>query len=120
MSSRGQSYTTSEDIHLCRVWLDISQNPVIGINQSKDTFWKRVSSEYNKQKPDATMQDRTDRSCRCRMTIILPAINEFRGCVQQVEYSRPSGCAESDIISFCFLFLFFCIKIVLKCSLLAF
>ena len=69
MSSRGQSYTTSEDIHLCRVWLDISQNPIIGTNQSKETFWKRVTSEYNKQKPNATMQDRTDRSCHCRMNL---------------------------------------------------
>ena len=55
MSSRGQSYTTSEDIHLCHAWLDVTQNPIIGTNQSKETFCKRVTSQYNKQKPDATM-----------------------------------------------------------------
>ena len=76
------------------------KNPIIGTNQSKQTFWKRVTSEYNKQKPDATMQDRTDRSCRCRMNVILPAINKFRGFVRQVEYSRPNGCAENNIVSF--------------------
>ncbi|XP_062119194.1 uncharacterized protein LOC133832933 [Humulus lupulus] len=46
-SIRTSSYTIEEDVHLCHVYLDISQNPIIGINQSRDQMWARVELAYH-------------------------------------------------------------------------
>ncbi|XP_020271025.1 uncharacterized protein LOC109846212 [Asparagus officinalis] len=47
MSVRSTGYTVTEDVLLCQVFLDISQDPIIGRNQSRDAFWSRVEDKYN-------------------------------------------------------------------------
>uniref|UniRef100_A0A803Q684 No apical meristem-associated C-terminal domain-containing protein n=1 Tax=Cannabis sativa TaxID=3483 RepID=A0A803Q684_CANSA len=97
-SIRTLSYSLEEDIHLCRVYLDISQNPIIGINQSKDQFWARVEAEYHLPEMFMT-QRRPRRSLQSRMTTILAAVSKFRGCINQIENKNPSGASEQDIIN---------------------
>ena len=46
-SHRSLSYSIKEDIHLCHVYLNISQNPIVGINQFEDQFWARVEADYH-------------------------------------------------------------------------
>ncbi|KZV51694.1 hypothetical protein F511_29520 [Dorcoceras hygrometricum] len=46
-SARSASYSYQEDIHLCHVYLNISQDPIKGINQSRNQFWTRVEESYN-------------------------------------------------------------------------
>ena len=58
---RSTSYTYKEDIHICHIYLDISQNPIVGINQSRYAFWSRVEIEYNDSKPEFTTQNRPRR-----------------------------------------------------------
>ncbi|KZV43130.1 hypothetical protein F511_07945 [Dorcoceras hygrometricum] len=45
--ARNASYSYQEDIHLCHVYLDISQDPIKGINQSQNQFCTRVKERYN-------------------------------------------------------------------------
>ncbi|KAK6131080.1 hypothetical protein DH2020_035175 [Rehmannia glutinosa] len=97
--SRSASYDRNEDIHLCHVYLDISQNPIIGINQSKDQFWSRVAESYNSTKPYTIVQERNKRSLQCRMQVILHAVSKFRGCVRQIEILNPGGASEQDILN---------------------
>ncbi|KAK6164230.1 hypothetical protein DH2020_001094 [Rehmannia glutinosa] len=97
--SRSASYNRNEDIHLCLVYLDISQNPIIGINQSKDQFWSRVEESYNSTKPYTIVQERSKRSLQCRMQVILQVVSKFRGCVRQIENLNPSGALEQDILT---------------------
>lgn len=40
------SYSQEENKHLCHVYLDISKNSIIGINQSRDQFWSQIVLEY--------------------------------------------------------------------------
>lgn len=106
-SSRSLSYSIDEDMHLCHVYLDVSQNPIIGINQSKDQFWARVETEYQKSEI-SNQQPRPRRSLQTRMTTILSAVSKLRGCVNQIENKNPSGASEQDIVSICdFLFTIF-------------
>ena len=51
-TQRSSSYTHEEDMHLCHVYLDVSQNPIIGINQSSNQFWSRVEVDYNSSKAE--------------------------------------------------------------------
>lgn len=119
-SIRSASYSMEEDIFLCHVYLDVSQNPIIGINQSGDQFWKRVLVEYEKSEffPN---QPRPQRSLQTRMTTILSAVSKLRGCVNQIENKNPSGASEQDIVSiyifgsFLFSLSYFCLVYFLTC-----
>ncbi|XP_062081137.1 uncharacterized protein LOC133785939 [Humulus lupulus] len=75
------SYSIEEDVHLCHKYLDISQNPIIGINQSKDQMWARVELAYHSVQ--FSSQPRPRRSLQTRMTTILAAVSKLRGCLNQ-------------------------------------
>lgn len=114
-ASRSISYSHAEDQHLCRVYLDISQNPIVGINQTKDKFWKRIAIAYHAIEPFAS-QERPLRSLESRMGAILKATSFFRACVNQIENRNPSGASEQDIVStyyYCS-YLIVCIHILLS------
>ncbi|KAL5551478.1 hypothetical protein UlMin_001654 [Ulmus minor] len=95
---RSSLYINEEDLHLCCVYLDISQNPIVGINQSKDQFWGRIEHDYNNSQSEFTItQSRPKRSLQCRMQVILTMVDKLRGCIRQVENLNPSGALEQDI-----------------------
>ncbi|XP_073139076.1 uncharacterized protein [Henckelia pumila] len=96
-SARTAFYTIEEDKHLCHIYLDISQNPIVGINQSKDQFWARVEEGYNSSKPN-TVQIRNKRSLQCRVKTILRQVGRLRGCIRQIEILKPSGASDEDIL----------------------
>ena len=100
-SSRSSSYTHAEDTHLCHAYLDVSQNPIIGIYQSKEMFWFRVESEYNNKKPDFIIELRNNKSLQCQIGTILNAVGKLRGCLRQIESMNPSGTSEADVVSIC-------------------
>ncbi|KAL5549772.1 hypothetical protein UlMin_005003 [Ulmus minor] len=97
-TQRSASYTNEEDMHLCHIYLDVSLNPILGINQSSDYFWSRVELEDNSSKPVFLTQVRNKRSLQCRMQLIFKAVGKLRGCVRQIENMNPSGASEQDIL----------------------
>ncbi|XP_062118738.1 glutathione S-transferase T3-like [Humulus lupulus] len=87
-SSRIASYSLEEDMHLCHVYIDISQDPIIGRNQSGNSFWARVESEYHKNEKFSN-QPRPRRSLQTRMTTIIGALNQAKMLLaQEKKYSR--------------------------------
>ncbi|XP_060190743.1 uncharacterized protein LOC132620030 [Lycium barbarum] len=98
MSTRSTGYSTNEDMVLCQVYLDVSQDPITGINQSRDNFWGRMEDGYNSAK-DEYWEYRNKRSLECRIKVIEKAIRKLNGCVRQVENLHPSGASDKDIIN---------------------
>ena len=98
---RSASYSTEEDRSLCHVFLDVSQNPIIGINQSSLQFWSRIEVEYHKLLQVHITNVRPRRSLQTRMQTIMVAIGKLRGCVRQIEKLNPNGASEQDIVSTC-------------------
>src|SRR3954462_8702200 len=39
---RGGNYTNDEDILLCNTWLQVSRDPSVGGDQSRDAYWNRM------------------------------------------------------------------------------
>ncbi|XP_075478423.1 glutathione S-transferase T3-like [Primulina tabacum] len=97
-SSRTSNYSIEEDKLLCHVYLNVSQNPIIGINQSKDRFWSRIEEAFNGSRSN-NMQERNRRSMQCRMQVILRAVRKLCGCVSIIEKLKPSGASEEDILN---------------------
>ncbi|KAK3183829.1 hypothetical protein Dsin_031115 [Dipteronia sinensis] len=98
-TKRTSSYIHAEDTHLCHIYLDVSQNPIISICQSKDMFRARVENDYNNNKPDFITELRNKRSLQCRMQTIFSAIGKFPGCLRQIKTLKPSGASEADIMN---------------------
>ncbi|XP_073273323.1 uncharacterized protein [Primulina huaijiensis] len=97
-NARTTSYSYQEDIRLCHVYLDISQDPIIGINQSRNQFWSRVEQSYNNSRAPDMTEVRNKRSMQSRMGLILAAIIKLKSCIQQVEQLHPSGASDMYII----------------------
>ncbi|KAL8557508.1 hypothetical protein ACS0TY_004810 [Phlomoides rotata] len=59
---RAANYCNIEDVHLAKAWLDVSQDPITGNNQSRAKFWERVADEYNRAKPSLKMERNLQRA----------------------------------------------------------
>ncbi|XP_073024008.1 uncharacterized protein [Primulina eburnea] len=97
-SKRGAAFSIEEDKLLVMAYLDVSQNPIIGINQSRDRLWSRVTATYNEQLASNSTEPRTTKALQCRWFNINKIFQNFSSCVSQVELSRPSGASEKDIL----------------------
>ncbi|XP_075499104.1 uncharacterized protein LOC142537477 [Primulina tabacum] len=97
-SKRGVAFSIEEDKLLVVDYLDVSQNPIIGINQSRDRLWSRVAVTYNEQLTGKSTEPRTIKALQCRWFNINKIVQKFSSCVSQVELSRPSGASEKDIL----------------------
>ena len=64
MSIRSSGYSYAEDVLLCQVYMEISQDPIVVVFQSSNSFWSRVEEKFNAVE-DATCEERTKRSLHC-------------------------------------------------------
>jgi hypothetical protein len=100
MSSRGKAFSHQEDRVLCSTWLEVSQDPILGTNQKKETMWERIIVLYYQNVKEFGGEQRSQRSLESRWDLIKKVINKFRGCIRQIERLNPSGASELDIVSF--------------------
>ena len=97
---RGQNFCPQEDVFLCHAWLNINTDPIASNYQSGQTYWQRITQEYNKLK-SANFPDRTEKSLTQRWSLhISPDCSKFAGCVASVERRHPSGMVASNLVSF--------------------
>ncbi|XP_062213680.1 glutathione S-transferase T3-like [Phragmites australis] len=88
-------WTYEEDELLVSAWLNVSQDPVVGTDQSKDTYWGRIAKYFNTyRKP--TMMTRSDKALINHMKLITDAVRKFAVHVRKVERLNPSGTNERD------------------------
>ena len=98
MSIRSSGYSYAEDVLLCQVYMEISQDPIVGVFQTSNSFWSRVEEKFNAAK-DATWEERTKRSLQCRYQTIEKAVRKLTGCIRQIENMHPNGASNTDIVS---------------------
>jgi hypothetical protein len=75
---RTANYTMEEDRLLCRTWLQIGMDLLVGMNQSRDTYWMRMKDYFDAHNPSGN--ERTDRSLRSRCRIINTDCQKMGGC----------------------------------------
>ncbi|KAL6140868.1 hypothetical protein ACLB2K_059160 [Fragaria x ananassa] len=77
------------------IYLEISQDPIDGVNQKKDKVWVRITELWNQDKDEN--QTRSSKSLQSRFVDLTYGVSKFRGDVRQVEDDNPSGANEKDI-----------------------
>ncbi|OQU83659.1 hypothetical protein SORBI_3005G154900, partial [Sorghum bicolor] len=88
-SKRGSNYTNLEDIQLCKSWIHISNDPIIGNQQPGKTYWERIANDFHMNRNFES--DRTPNSLEHRFGIILKECMKFQGYYEEVERCHPSG-----------------------------
>ena len=88
-SKRGSNYTNLEDIQLCKSWIHISNDPIIGNQQPGKTYWERIANDFHRNRDFES--DRTPNSLEHRFGIILKECMKFQGYYEEVERRHPSG-----------------------------
>jgi hypothetical protein len=88
-SKRGSNYTNQEDIQLCKSWIHISNDPIIGNDQPGKTYWERIATDFHKNRDFES--DRTANSLEHRFGIILKECMKFQGYYEEVKRRHPSG-----------------------------
>lgn len=43
---RAKNFSQHEEIQLCRSWMHISQDPIVGAQQKKSKFWERIEYHF--------------------------------------------------------------------------
>ena len=93
--SAAAKFTEQEDVYLCKAFVNCSSDPIVGVNQKGDTFWKKVHEKmyalYNEE-ADVVVQERSWTSVRNRFQkTIQKSINLFNGYHVQVQAKEESG-----------------------------
>ncbi|KAE8800018.1 putative receptor protein kinase ZmPK1 [Hordeum vulgare] len=103
---RGGNYTNEEDVVLCKTWLDVSRDPSVEGDKSREAYWLRVKEHFDHC--NVSRIDRSARSLRSRWSTINKhcqqwvARNTFRASGDEdaahnnEEEEEESSSAESD------------------------
>jgi hypothetical protein len=86
-NSRTANYSKEEDISLCRSWIAISQDGIIGVSQKGKDFWQRILDDSGAD----LAPSRTWRSVQTRFQLISREAQIFTGLNEVVFKLLPSG-----------------------------
>ncbi|KAE8777100.1 Alternative oxidase 1a, mitochondrial [Hordeum vulgare] len=91
---RAGNYTTNDDKLLCNTWLQVSRDPSVGGDQSRDAYWGRMKEHFDAQNVSGI--DRSERSLRSRWSTINSDCQKWAAAQKAVDKLNPSGTKEDD------------------------
>ncbi|KAE8799111.1 hypothetical protein D1007_25494 [Hordeum vulgare] len=94
LKGRAGNYTTNDDKLLCNTWLQVSRDPSIGGDQSRDAYCGRMKEYFDAQNVSGI--DRSERSLRSRLSTINLDCQKWAAAQKAVDKLNPSGTNEDD------------------------
>ncbi|XP_066396540.1 glutathione S-transferase T3-like [Miscanthus floridulus] len=96
VSRRGTAFTKEEDLVVCSVFLNISKDPITGVNQTSGGYYKRMRDYFNEHKPKGS--NRSQIAIQHRWALIQKAMNKFYGHKEVIDRMNESRKHEQDWI----------------------
>ena len=96
-SKRQKNFSKAEDLTLVDAYLEITQDPIIGVDQSRDCYWKRIDAYFHANKSED--HGRTQGSLQHRWAIIQEQVNRFCACYSQVQNRNQSGMTRENKVT---------------------
>jgi len=94
-NSQGRSKNfRDEDILLVSGWLNVSMDPIQGVDQTQGSFWKRIHAYFHQQKMFES--NRSEGSLMNRWSGIQHDVNLFCGYMSKIELRNHSGWTVDD------------------------
>ena len=90
----GTNFKDFELVQLSKSWLAISEDPIKGISQNKEDFWKRVWQDF---KVNGGGTNRSIKSIKNKWGHVSHDVSKFCGYFTTLDFSRESGKTEDDI-----------------------
>jgi len=69
VARRGSGFSKDEDKVICSAFLNISKDPIIGVNQSSGGYYKRIHEYYKEHKPEGSDRISVNKFCGIKSTI---------------------------------------------------
>ncbi|XBI83335.1 hypothetical protein VPH35_091852 [Triticum aestivum] len=91
---RAGNYSTNDDKLLCYTYLQVSRDPSIGGDQSRDAYWGRMKKHFDAHNVSGI--DRSERSLRSRWSTINSDCQKWAAAQKLVDKINPSGTNEDD------------------------
>jgi len=91
---RTKNFTIDEDEQFVKSWLNVSLDPVKGVDQSRTTYWKRIHAHFHAHKDFSS--DRSQGSLMNRWSGIQHDVNLFASCLSKIEGRNQSGVTIDD------------------------
>ncbi|KAF7094344.1 hypothetical protein CFC21_096664, partial [Triticum aestivum] len=91
---RAGNYSNADDILLCNTWLQVSRDPSVGGDQSRDAYWLRMKEHFDVRNVSGI--DRSGRSLRSWWSTINSDCQRWAACQKAVDKLNPSGTNEDD------------------------
>ena len=111
---RGCNYTNDKDILLCKTWLDVSRDPSVGGDQSRDAYWLRIKEHFDLRNVSGI--DHSDRSLHSRWSIINKDCQQWAAAQKAVDKLNPSGTNDEDRVSAISSFMFIMLVVGVSCA----
>ncbi|PVH33385.1 hypothetical protein PAHAL_9G640600 [Panicum hallii] len=95
-SSQGRSknFRDEEAILPVLAWLNVGMDPILGVDQSQGTYWRRIHENFHGNKKFES--NRTEGSLMNHWSGIQHDVNVFCGCVSKIETRNRSGWSVDD------------------------
>uniref|UniRef100_A0ACD5X5J4 Uncharacterized protein n=1 Tax=Avena sativa TaxID=4498 RepID=A0ACD5X5J4_AVESA len=91
---RAANYTTEEDKLLCKAWCNVGMHPMVGADQSRETYWVHIKEYFDGDNTSGI--ERTERSLRSRWGVINADCQKWAGVQKHVDELNPSGNGDFD------------------------
>ncbi|XP_058753991.1 glutathione S-transferase T3-like [Vicia villosa] len=92
-----EQFTRDEDILLIQSWLNVSKDPIVGVDQKAESFWVRVAANYNQYRGES--REKLKGQLKCRWHRINGLVQKFVGCYKQAVNGKKSGTSENDVMA---------------------
>lgn len=86
-------------MQLCGSWLRISLDAATGTDQNEDTYWERITEDFNRRIIVQNYQERSLGALKGKWNLIKTAVSAFSGSYNQVAHLNISGISEVDMVS---------------------
>jgi hypothetical protein len=94
---RSANYTVAEDKLLCLAWKKVGLDAAVGVEQNKDTYWKRMWEFFVARNKSGN--ERTSASIHHRWSTIFMDCQKLSACLAHVARINPSGTNDLDRVS---------------------
>ncbi|XBI96190.1 hypothetical protein VPH35_032510 [Triticum aestivum] len=91
---RAGNYSTNDDKLLCNTYLQVSRDPSVGADQSRDAYWGRMKEYFDAHNMSGI--DRSERSLRSRWSTINSDCQKWAAAQKAVDKINPSCTNEDD------------------------
>jgi hypothetical protein len=89
-----KNFTTIEDEGLCSAYLNVSKDPIVGVNQPLGAYWDMIKSYIDEN--NKTTHSRSKSSLAHRWGDIQKDTSRFCECFVEIKRKQQSGKSEDD------------------------